>query len=232
MASIDIEPIFKRSFSIFQDNVGLLLGLSIGGIVIGQIVGGIGAGAQLFINIAAEQLDSDIQLIVIGIGALIRMFFSLLAFIFNSYFGMSLIKISLRLVRGDTATFKDAIIDFPMFIQGVLANFLVGLVCGLGVLFCIVPGVILSLGLYMVLYLVVDKNMNAIDAIKGSWHMTDGSKLNLFLWLICCMVLSFVGLLACGVGVFVAMPVILLGNAIIYTSLSGGDQGNPLSLEK
>lgn len=232
MGSFDIQVIVTRAFDIFKENVGILLGLTIGGMVVGQIFNFMGAGAQIAMTFAAESLDSDMREIAMLVGIAVRMFFSLIVFIFNSYLGLAMIKVSLRLIRGDTATFKDAILDFPTFLQGVLANFLLSLAAGVGALLCIVPGVIIGVGLAFSLYIVVDQDKSAIDALKGSWELTDGSKMNVFIWYIICALIAIAGFLACGVGIFVAAPVILVGTGIVYEELNGAKSGSPLDITK
>ena len=80
MGSFDIQGIVTRAFDIFKDNVGLLLGLTVGGMVLGQILNGLGIGAQVVTTIAGENLDSDLRNIVLIVGGLVRIF---LSFVFN-----------------------------------------------------------------------------------------------------------------------------------------------------
>ncbi|MEC8382609.1 MAG: hypothetical protein VXZ96_19945 [Myxococcota bacterium] len=230
MGSFDIQGIVTRAFDIFKDNVGLLLGLTVGGMVLGQILNGLGIGAQVVTTIAGENLDSDLRNIVLIVGGLVRIFLSFVLFVFNTYFGLAMIKISLRLIRGDTATFMDAVLDFSTFLQGLLANFLLSLAAFVGFLCCIVPGIIISIGLTFSLYLVVDQKKSAIDALKESWALTNGAKMNLFIWFIVCALIGLAGLLACFVGLFVAGPVILVGTGIIYEELSQSKTGSPLDV--
>ena len=230
MGSFDIQGVVTRAFDIFKNNIGLLLGLTIGGMVIGQILNGIGLGAQVVTTIASENLDSDLKNVAMVVGGLVRIFLSFVLFVFNSYFGLAMIKICLRLIRGDTATFMDAVLDFPTFLQGVLANLLLTLAATVGFILCIVPGVIISIGLTFSLYLVVDHQKSAIDALKGSWALTDGNKMNIFIWFIVCGLIGFAGLLACFVGVFVAAPVIMVGTGIVYEELRSGQSSSPLDV--
>ena len=53
MGSFDIQGIVTRAFDIFKE-LGLLLGLTIGGMVVGQIFNFMGAGAQIAMTFAAE----------------------------------------------------------------------------------------------------------------------------------------------------------------------------------
>ena len=216
--TIDVQAILTRSFDILKENVALLVGLTVAGMFIGSFINGMGAGAQAVFTILANDIGPEVAL---GLGFLARMFGSLVGFVFNSYFGLAMIKIALRLIRGQETTFQDGIVDTPIFLQGLLANFLMSLAIGFGMLFCFVPGIILSLGLIFTMHLTVDQQMGAVDALKKSWEMTDGSKMNIFIWGLVCLALVTVGFLACCVGIVAAAPIILVGTSIIYEQLNG-----------
>ncbi len=61
------------------------------------------------------------------------------------------------------------------------AHILTAIAIALGFLALIVPGIILALGLAFVPYLVVERGLGPIDAIKESWRITKGHKWQLFL---------------------------------------------------
>ena len=52
----------------------------------------------------------------------------------------------------------------------------------LGSILCLVPGIIVGLGISQYSYLVVDQGLGGVDALKKSWEMTNGHKMNLFLF--------------------------------------------------
>ena len=65
-----------------------------------------------------------------------------------------------------------------------IASILEGLAVGLGFLLLIVPGVFLFLGLALTQASVVLGRRNPFDALRESWELTDGHRLNLFLMLL------------------------------------------------
>lgn len=89
----------------------------------------------------------------------------------------------------------------------------------LGFILLIVPGVILGLGLIATCYLVVDKKLGAIEALKESWRITKGHKGTLFILILALMGVAILGFLALFVGILVAMPVIFLAVAHAYRIL-------------
>ena len=81
----------------------------------------------------------------------------------------------LKAVRGDAYDIKDVFACFSKdYFEIMLANFLVTIIIIIGFVFLIIPGIIFAVKLAFVPYLVMDKQMKAMDAIKASWEMTRG----------------------------------------------------------
>ena len=100
------------------------------------------------------------------------------------------------------------------------AHILTGIVVGLGFLAFVVPGVILALGLAFVPYMVVERGLGPIDAMKESWRVTKGYKGQVGLLVLALVGIIILGLLALGVGVFVAAPIAMLAMAHAYRVLA------------
>ena len=69
-----------------------------------------------------------------------------------------------------------------------------------GFLMCSIPIIILSYGWYFVHFMVIDKNIAYVDALKASWRLTDGHKLELLVFSIIAVLLNVAGFLMCCVG--------------------------------
>jgi len=76
----------------------------------------------------------------------------------------------------------------------------------LGIVFLIIPGIIVACRTAFVSYLVMDKKMDPIVAIEESWRMTKGIGWTIFFMGIASVFLFIVGILFLIVGVF---PVIV-----------------------
>ena len=101
------------------------------------------------------------------------------------------------------------------------AEILVALIIIAGFLLFIVPGVIASLGLSFVTYLVVDRGARPIEAIKESWRITKGNKWQLLLPMLTLILLNILGIVALLVGVLVTIPITWLAVTHAYRTLSG-----------
>jgi hypothetical protein len=145
----------------------------------------------------------------------------ILAQIPGAFLTAGILKIHLSVARGQAPQFGDLFSGGPRFLSMLGTQILVGLAVIVGFIFLIVPGIYLALAFSQAQYYVVDKGMNPIDAMKASFEATKGQKGNLFVYGLLACVVGFLGLCACCVGIIVAVPVIQVGMAMIYTRLTG-----------
>ncbi len=128
--------------------------------------------------------------------------------------------IFLRAVRGETFKVTDMFFAFQQIGQIILANILMGLIIGAGIVLLIVPGIIFACKLAFVPFLVIDKKMDATEAIRQSWNMTRGHTGTIFLMgLVSCLV-ALAGIICLIVGIFPAAIWIELAFAAIYWVVS------------
>jgi len=100
------------------------------------------------------------------------------------------------------------------------AHILTVIAIALGFIALIVPGIILSLGLAFVPYLVIDRGAGPIDALKESWRITKGHKWQLLLLFLALLGINLLGILALIIGVFVSVPITMLAFAHAYRTLT------------
>jgi uncharacterized membrane protein len=152
----------------------------------------------------------------------------LLAFIFNvgSWIvsiisSIFVVKIGLRLYGNDQiGSYGFLSFSSSLFFKYLLGYILYGLAILIGLILLIVPGVYLAIKYQFVPYLIVDKGMDPIEAFTESAKMTNGQKWNLFLLILLYILILFVGLLALGVGLLVAAPIVMIAQAYVYKKLS------------
>lgn len=118
-----------------------------------------------------------------------------------------------------------------MILAGVLLGFALvaalGLEAGLaiGIPLLVVLGVILALTLLFSGFLVIDRGLGPIQALKESHRITRGYKWSLFGLSMLLVLINLAGLLALFVGIFVSAPVSLLALTHAYRVLGGGEGG-------
>jgi len=178
--------------------------------LVGSMFSFFGSMAQVILD---QQGKVELALIAYATGVLLGLPLSL-------WMNMGLTRYMLKLARGQQANFGEIFAGGP-FIACLLASLLLGLGVGLGLLLLIVPGIVLAIGWSYWMYLVVDRGRGPVDALGTSWKITRGFKWPLFGLMLLFIPITILGLLACGVGVLVAMPVCQLAMAYVYLKLTG-----------
>lgn len=105
------------------------------------------------------------------------------------------------------------------FLRYLLLSLLLGVIVGIGLVLLIVPGVILALVFFCAGYLVIDKGMQPLAALRKSAAITRGSRYRLFLLVIVMLLLFIVGMLPLFLGLLVVAPVIALAGVHAYRAL-------------
>jgi uncharacterized membrane protein len=83
----------------------------------------------------------------------------------------------------------------------------------------VIPGIIWSIRFHFFSYLIVDKGVSPIEALKKSSKITKGTKWDLFLFGILLVFINILGALALLVSLFVTMPATMVANAFVYRKL-------------
>jgi hypothetical protein len=102
----------------------------------------------------------------------------------------------------------------------VLASLLQGLLVGIGTLFCIVPGVILSCALFVSVPAAVAEKTGPVESLKRSAALTDGSRVTIFLLLLIFIAMSFVLGAATGIAALPGAMAGEAGSALPFTLLA------------
>jgi hypothetical protein len=117
--------------------------------------------------------------------------------------------------------------DFEYLVKGfmenylsiVLANLLVIALVVLGFFALIIPGIIVSCRLMFVSYIVMDKKVDAIEAVEMSWKMTRGHGWQIFFMGFVSIFIFIFGLMMLIVGVIPALIWISSSFAALYESV-------------
>jgi membrane-anchored glycerophosphoryl diester phosphodiesterase (GDPDase) len=145
-------------------------------------------------------------------------------------YGMALVF--LKVIRGEKFDIADLFECFKSnYLDVVLANLLVGAIIIAGIFVFIIPGIIFACKLAFVPYLIMDKKLEVIEAVKTSWNMTRGHALTIFLMGLLSIPIVILGLLMLLVGVIPASMWIEGAFASIYHSvdkkLNNGAEAEP-----
>ncbi|PIT86667.1 MAG: hypothetical protein COU33_01865 [Candidatus Magasanikbacteria bacterium CG10_big_fil_rev_8_21_14_0_10_43_6] len=132
---------------------------------------------------------------------------------------LGLIHITLAFVDSKKPTIGELFGQGALLGQAILLYILYTLIVMAGILLLVVPGIIWSLKYSQAFYLLVDKKMSATEALKKSGELTSGVKLELFGFGIVSGLVILAGLLALVVGLFAAIPTVMIATTFVYRRL-------------
>lgn len=122
----------------------------------------------------------------------------------------------LRAVRGHEPELDDLLAGFRTYVNAVGGMLVYGLAIAVGLLLLIVPGLVALVRLSFTPFLIVDRQLGPLDAVKTSWEQTRGHGWTLFGLLIVSILVLVGGLLLLIVGVVPAIAWVLCGWAVYY----------------
>jgi uncharacterized membrane protein len=178
-----------------------------------KIVGGVGMAAGGRHGGAAFDMLAPLYMGMLGVSTIIN-------FVVSSFIVAGIMTFSLKVARGQPYTFADLFSGAPVFVSVLVANVVSSIVVSIGLVFLIVPGVILAIGLSMTLPLIVDRGLGPVDALTESWKLTDGNRANIFIFGLIAFGLAIAGFCACGLGIFFVIPLLYIAHMYIYLKLT------------
>ena len=140
---------------------------------------------------------------------------------FSLLFGVGLIKVYLKICDDKQPELRDLLsgITPGLMLRYIFAVLLYALILIGGLILLIIPGLIWMVQFQFCTYLVIDKGLGPVAALKKSSAITKGAKWNLFVLTCLCVLINFAGVLALGMGLFVTIPVTMLALTSVYRKL-------------
>jgi hypothetical protein len=160
----------------------------------------------------ADEIDSPFGLLLF-FPSLVYTIFIFGPIEFGAYY------VFLKAARNEKVRLEDVFVVFKNYINVLVASLLSGLLILVGILFCIVPGIFIACKLAFVPFLVVDKKMDGVAAIKESWNLTNDFGMTILIYGILSTLLFILGFLLCGVGILIAFIWVYLALASLYIAV-------------
>jgi uncharacterized membrane protein len=157
---------------------------------------------------------------------------SIISWILDLLIGMGIIKITLKFCDQEKASYGDLFSAYRLLLNYLVGSIIYGIIVGIGFVFLIIPGIYLAVKYTFYDYLIVDKGMGPLEAIKRSGVLTVGVKRNLVLFWLMLVGINILGALALGVGLIATVPISWLANAYVYRRLqlqAENDRAIPLA---
>ena len=136
----------------------------------------------------------------------------LVQLIIGSLFTLGFIRNMFQTMDGEEPQFSA---------YGQEANILYSIIVCIGIVLLIIPGIYLAIRLqFFQQYIVSEERCSAIDALKKSWELTQGQAMPLFLLALVQIGLTLLGLILLVVGLFVAIPLIVMMQCYVFRQLT------------
>lgn len=222
---IDVGACVTRGFELTKRQFGtiLLVGVVYFAVFMGlSIVVGILQG--VFGAVSSPGMQSTGHSAPTGIGMAIVLVSQVITQVFSMFLGLGLTRIGLNLVSGKEVSVGMLFGEGGKLLRALGATILFGLIMFVGLLLLIVPGVYVALryGQYMVA--IVDRDMGIMESLSYSSSITTNNRLNLLLLYLLAIAIVIAGMLACGVGLIFAGPVVWLMYLVAYRWMQYGSR--------
>lgn len=206
--SFSISEAFESGWARFKENWGVLVPAALAFYAV-----------QFIYNICVNFVVKDYHPLFL--------FFLVASIVLVIIMSLGYIKMALMVHDGQKPVFKDLFSCYDKVFPAIGIYILITLAVGLGLVLLIVPGIILALKFYFPYYILVDRDTGVIESMKISSRLTKGVKLKLLLFSLFCGAIFLAGILACGVGILVAFPVLMLMNVHVYRTLEARSAAAP-----
>ena len=190
----------RFGWGVMKANLGFFIGLLV-------IVGVISAIPKIFARMTAERAP------------VLSLLFAIAGAIFQVIISMGLTTISLKLVDNAKPELADLFSRLHLFFKFLGGHILCSLIVLGGLILLIVPGIFWAVKFLLFSYLIMDKELGPIEALKRSAALTMGAKWDLFLFCLLLVGINLLGALALLIGLFATIPTSLVAGAHVYRTL-------------
>lgn len=155
--------------------------------------------------------------IIIGVVSL-----STVGIIVLGHFSVGLAMWSLDVANGNEPRLERIFDGFKNFVNPLVAYILMSVLVGAGIVFLIIPGIIIALGLSQTFFIIAENpETDGIKALQQSWNMMKGHKTTYFMLCLRYFLLGILCVLTLGFGFLLLAPYIQVTNANFYLEIRG-----------
>jgi len=174
----------------------------------------------IVIGVIINAIPNFLQEMVKEANPFLKIISILFSIIVGGVITMGQMKIALSFVDNREPELADLFSCIHLVFKYILATILYSLIVLAGFLLLIVPGIIWSLKYSQYIYLIVDREMDPLEALKESGRITFGAKWDLFVLALLVSIINLLGLLCCCIGLFATVPTTMVAMAYVYRALS------------
>ena len=137
----------------------------------------------------------------------------------SAYIRLGVMKISLKAVDKKELKYDDIWSINTIFWPYLIASILFGVSVALGSILLIVPGIMIAIAWMFYTYLIIDKGLQPVEALKKSAEITKGYRWQLFGFMIVLVLINIAGAIVLGIGLLWTVPTTMIALAHMYRQL-------------
>lgn len=205
-----IKETVSEAWKVVKANIWVLAGLLIGYVI----------------------LSFTLSLLLTGDSTTMLSISSILSIIIGGLFTLGYFRNLFQALDGEEPQFSAYGQESRKLLKYIAASIIFTFIIIIGLALFVIPGIYLALRLQFFQALIVDEDCGIIESLKRSWELTKDQVLPLFILFLVMILISLIGLLLLGVGIFVATPVIYTMYLIVYRKLNSPVYTEPEVIEK
>ena len=181
----------------------------------------------LFVSIVGESLESSLRRdaqwmdVTFNTATPASGFVNLVFTIASYVIAAAFLQAALRVADGRRVEFSD-FTSIPNLVQALLAAVILGVAVTIGLFLLVIPGIIVQVLGTWYLHFALDRNLSAVDALRASVQLVTANLGTTILFSLAALGEAILGLLALGVGLLVALPLIAIASVFVFRRLTGG----------
>lgn len=210
MKQINIGEAIRFGWESFKKHAGFLIGLSL---LLGVL--------YIAMDFAGKAFKDEGSMVF-------NILLQILFFIFGMLLSIGTTKIYLKLQDGQEAPFTELINHSELLWKYFVGQILYGLIVLGGLILLVIPGIYWAIKYMYTETLIIDKGMDPFLALKKSGEMTKDIKLRLIVFMLAQLGIAILGVIALGVGLLVAIPVIMFAHLYVYRYLLHTTEAAPV----
>ncbi|MCS7030762.1 MAG: hypothetical protein NZL92_04445 [Gloeomargarita sp. SKYG116] len=166
----------------------------------------------IFIGFAALQFGIGVVLALIPFGSLATM-------IVGPPLSAGMFIVAYKQMQGEPVEFSDCFKGFEKFATFLLAGLVSGLLIGVGMVLCLIPGIYLATGYMFTQLVIIDQNLDFWPAMQTSLQLVTKRFFPIFAFSLLLGLINLGGTLLCCVGLLLTLPLTFCALTIAYMDI-------------
>jgi hypothetical protein len=211
--------LFSKAWEVVKANATVFV---LGFIVVGIIAGFVSLPANLLQNyLAYGSLTDTSPQNLNPVGLIIGTFITSIVGLITSclYYGIS--SAAVEYAETGSVQFESIFRGVKHIGQIIIFGLIYGFGVTIGVVFCIIPGLVIATALAFAPMAIIHENLNAVEAIQVTWERTKPHIAALIAFNLIGGLIIFVGALLCLVGLLATIPIYYVAVGLQYRELRG-----------